>query len=266
MLPTMMLLAALSAVPAQSGGLTLADARLTHGIMGPPRANAKFLPGDTVFLAYDIDGITVDPEGKALYTAAIEVRDSAGKAVVNQKPQDEETVAALGGTRLPAYAQVTIGVEQPAGEYTLKLTVTDRASKKTAALDQKFEVLARDFGIARLLLTGDPEGRVPSGLLGTGQEVFVNAMLIGFKRDGAMQQPNVRVELRVLDENGKPTLAKPFAGEITKDVPAKEIALPVQFVLGLNRPGKFTVEMTASDRNGNKKATQSFPITVYPSK
>jgi hypothetical protein len=265
MLHTLALLAALSAVPGQSGGLSLADARVTHGIMGPARAGTKFLPGDTLFLAYDIDGITADADGKVLYTAAIEVKDSSGKQVVNQKPSDEETIMALGGTRLPAFAQVAIGLEQQPGEYVVKVTVTDRASKKSASLEQKFEVLPRDFGISRLVLTGDPEGRVPAGLLGVGQELYVNAMVVGFQR-GAGQQPNVRVELRVLDESGKPTLAKPFAGEITKDVPPKDTALPVQFLLGLNRPGKFTVELTATDKSNNKKATQSFPITVSPSK
>ena len=49
-----------------------------------------------------------------------------------------------------------------------------------------------------------------------------NGAVVGFGRDGAAQQPNVALELRVLDENGKPTTAKPFGGTIDKDVPAQD--------------------------------------------
>jgi hypothetical protein len=127
MLMTLPLLVALSLAPGQAGGLTLTEPRLTHGQLGPARAGTKVLPGDTLFLAFDIEGISADADGK-------------------------------------------------------------------------------------------------------------------------------------------PTLARPFAGTIDKDVPGGDTALPIQFHVGLNRPGRFTVEVKATDVLAGKTVTQSFPLTVHPVK
>jgi hypothetical protein len=263
MLMTLPLVAALCLAPSQAGGLTLADARVTHGLLGPTRKDTRFLPGDSLFLAFTIRGITADANGKVLYSIGTEVTDAAGKAVFRQPPQDREAINALGGDQLPAFAQVAVGQQQPAGEYTLKATVTDRANKQSQSLTQKFEVLRPDFGLVRLSGTSDAEGQVPAGILCAGGSLWVNGAVVGFQRGGAAQQPNVSLELRVLDENGKPTMAKPFAGTIDKDVPANDTALPIQFLVSLNRPGKFTLEVKATDKVASKTATQSFPITVY---
>ncbi len=68
--------------------------------------------------------------------------------------------------------------------------------------------------------------------------------------------------MRVLDEAGKPTQAKPVAVQVNKDVPADAVLVPGQFLLSLNRSGQFTVELTATDKAGGKKAQLTFPLTV----
>jgi hypothetical protein len=264
MMNSLLLLAALAA-PGQADGLTLTDARLTYGVLGPKRDNAKFLPGDALFLAFAVDGVTAGPDGKVQYSIALEVVGPGGKTLFRQPPQDEEVVNSLGGSRMPAYAQVQVGLEQAPGEYTVKVTVTDRATKKTASLEQKAEVLPKAFGLVRLTTTADPQGQVPAAALGVGGSLYVNGHVVGFQR-GAAGQPNVALEVRVLDEAGKPTLAKPLTGRIDKGVPPKDPVLPGQFLLSLNRPGKFTVEVKATDEVANKTATQSFPITVHEAK
>jgi hypothetical protein len=266
MLLTLPLMAALCLTPGQAGALALTDAHLTHGILGPTRDNARFLPGDTVFLTFTIDGITADPNGKVLYSIAHDVTDSAGKKVSNQPAQDREVINALGGGQMPAFAQVFIGLQQPAGTYTLTVTVTDLATKKSQSLTQKFEVLKPDFGLVRLSASADADGQVPAGILCPGQSLWIHGAVVGFQRGGADKQPNVTLELTVRDDAGKATLAKPLGGTINKDVPAKDVSLPVQFLVSLNRPGKFTVELKTTDLLSNKTVTQSFPFTVHPIK
>jgi hypothetical protein len=262
MMTTLALLAALKLAPGQTGDLTLTGARLTHGILGPKRADAKLLPGDSLVVAFGIEGMTTDREGKVLYSISTEVSDGSGKVVHRQPPRDLEAVNALGGSKLPAYSQVDIGVQQPPGEYSLKVIVGDRTSRKSATLTQKFTVLPAAFGLVRFSITGDAEGLVPAGLLGEGQSVWVNALVVGFVRENNTKQPNLALELRVLDEAGKPTTSKPFSGAVNKDVPAGAASLPIQFLLPLNRTGKFTIEVKATDQVANKSVTQSFPITV----
>jgi hypothetical protein len=265
MLTTLPLLAALSLAPGQAGGLTLTDARVTYGVMGPVRDNTKFLPGDSLFLTFTISGITADPNGKVLYSISTEVTDAAGKVLFKQPAQERDTINALGGDQMPAFAQVAIGQQQPPGEHTLKVTVTDLATKSSQTLTQKFEVLKPDFGLVRLSASADSEGQVPAGLLSTGQSLWINGAAVGFQR-AAGGQPNVTLELTVFDEAGKPTLAKPFGGTVNKGVPPKDTSLPVQFHVALNRPGKFTLQLKATDGLANKTATQSFPFTVHPVK
>jgi hypothetical protein len=262
MLMTLPLLAALSLAPGQAG-LTLTDARVTYGVLGPTRTNTKFLPGDSLYLTFNISGITADAEGKVLYSIATEVTDTGGKSLFKQPAQDRDVINALGGNQLPAFAQVAIGQMQPPGECTLKVTVTDLASKQSKTLEQKFEVAKPEFGIVRLSGSADADGQVPSGLLTVGHSLWINGAVVGFRRGPGTGQPNVTVELKVTDSDGKPTMAKPFGGTINKDVPAKDTALPIQFHVALNRPGKFTLEIKATDALAGTSTTQSFPITVH---
>jgi len=261
MVNSLIVLAALAA-PAQAGGLTLSDAKLTYGQLGPKRDNAKFLPGDLFFLAFNLDGVTAGPDGKVQYTMALDVTGPGGKTIFRQPPQDEEVINLLGGSRLPAFAQLQIGLEQAPGEYVVKVTVTDRASKKSGTLEQKLEVLPKGFGLVHLTLTADQKGQSAAGVLCVGQPLYINNHVVGFQR-GAGGQPNVAIELRVLDEKGNPTLTKPLTGRIDKGVPPKDPVLPVQLLVSLSRSGKFTVEVKATDEVANKTVTQSFPITVY---
>ena len=261
MLTTLALTASLSLLPAQAAPMNLTQVGATYGALGAPRKDNQLLPGDQVFVAFNIEGITVAPDGRVLYSMATEVLNTQGKVVFSQDPRDLEAINALGGTSLPAFAQLDVGLDSPPGEYTVRVTVTDRASKHQAVLNQKFQVLKKAFGLVRLTTTMDPESRISASVFESGASCWVNCGVVGFGQN-SQGQPQVTVELRVLDDKGQLTLAKPFTGEIGQDVPSKLASLPVQFHLGLNRAGRFTVELKATDRVSNKTAVLAFPITV----
>jgi hypothetical protein len=239
---------------------------MTYCQLGPARTDSKFLPGDTLFLAFDIKGVTVDKENKVQYSTTIEVCDAKGKTCYKQPSQEQTVVNVLGGNSFPAVARVDLGLDQAPGEYTLNVTVTDRASKQSKTLSQKFSVLPKGFGVVALTTSSDADAHLPVGLMCVGESVWVNAAVVGFERDKSTGQPHVDLELRILDEQGKPTVAKPFTGTINKDVHAKAPALPLQFHLYLNRAGKFTIEGKATDKVSGKTSRVSFPITVLPHK
>jgi hypothetical protein len=259
---TFAFVATLGLPPGASGAMTLTNVRLTHGILGVPREGTKFLPGDICVFAFDVQGITADESGKVLYSVAMEVTDANGKVTFRQAPQNLEANNSLGGDRLPAYANLTIGLDEPPGKYKVKVTVTDRAARTSATLTRSYEVLPGAFGLVRLTTTADPDGRVPLPFPAEGQSLWIGFGAVGFGRDGDTGHPHLEVTLRVFDESGKPTLAKPFTGRVTKDVPKKARAVPMQFMLELNRPGKFTVKVEALDKVKNAKATLAFAVTV----
>ncbi len=262
---TVAVLASLSLAPNQAGSLSLTNQRITYGIHGAPRTDIRVLPGDSLCVAFDIEGVKVDDAGKVLYSIATEVFDSNNRSQFKNSPRDQEAVNSLGGNRLPATAFLDIGLDQLPGEYTLKVTVTDRAARASKELTQKFTVLPKAFGLVRLTTTTDPEGHHPAPFVGDGQSLWLNFGVVGFTR-GPTKQPNVTVEMVIRDAAGKPTLAKPFTGAVADKVPENVLGLPMQFLLSLNRDGKFTVELTATDQLSKKTAKATFPLTVLKTK
>ncbi len=259
---TVVLAAALAAAPDDKDKLTISDVRDTLGMMGPTRSADKVLPGGELFLCFNVEGVTVDDAGKVHYSMAVEVADAKGKVLFKQDPKDLEAPASLGGDRIPAYAHLDVGLQSPPGEYTVTVTVVDLPSKRSQELKRTVEVLAKDFGLVRVKTTSDQESQIPVAVAGAGEGLWITFGVVGFGRGGDGKQPDLTFEMRVLDEAGKPTRAKPFTLQVNKDVPADAVLVPGQFFLSLNRPGKFTVELTATDATGGKKAQLTFPLNV----
>jgi len=241
----------------------LTNVRMTIGELGGPRPSAKLLPGDVLFIGYDINGLTIDADGTAKYTMAMEVVDAAAKPIFKQDPRDLADFVPLRGNVMPARAFITIGLDQPAGAYTCNITVTDPKNKSSDKLTVKFEVLKRDFGVVAVYTTHDERGAFSAPTTGTvGQTVFVQFSVASFQRDPKTKQPNVEFEFQILDDKGQPTLGKPRTHIQDSMVDEKEGAFAMRFPLFMSRPGKFTVRITATDKVANKKASYELPVTV----
>lgn len=264
MISTLAVVAAMSLAPAQAGDLKLSNPRATYGVLGALRASDKILPGDVYFLTFDIENLKTDDEGKILYSMGMELVNPQGQTEYKKDPLERPPLYnVLGGSRIPAFAHAQTGTETTPGIYTLKVTVIDRTTKKSASLERKFEVLKKGFGLVELSTSYDKDGifSAPFGGI-TGQSLFVNFWIVGFERAGKDMQPNIVFEMRVLDEGGKPTLPKAVTGDINKDVPGDWQRLPMNFILPLNRAGKFKVNLKATDLISKKTAELILPITV----
>jgi hypothetical protein len=268
MLASLALLALLQPAIPGADALSLANPRITYGVLGPTRPAPNMVhPGDNLVLSFDIQGISVDDSGKVSYSTVVEVADASGKSLFKQPAKKYQEFLALGGSTLPAYAQVDLGLDSPAGKYTIAVTVTDNATQKSASAKQDFTVGKKEFSLIRLNASGDGDGLVPLGALAAGQPFFLHAAVVGFGVERAVEkQPKVSVVLRVLDENNKPLVAKPFTGSIDKNVPANATSLPIRFFVPLNRPGSYTLELTATDGVQNATSKLTYPITVHPHK
>jgi hypothetical protein len=259
---TVALLGVVTSLQGQANQLAFSNIRTTYGVLGVPRDNSRFLPGDRCVLAFDVDGFTADESGKVHYSIALEVTDDRGRVKFRQEPKNREAKNSLGGRKVPAYVDLQIGLDQPKGNYQVKATVTDLASKASRSLLRSFDVVAPNFGLVRLTTTADAGGQYPLPFPCEGQTLWVNFGAVGFERDRATGQPNLAVSLTVRDDEGRETLPKPLSGAVTKDVPKKARGVPMQFMLELNRAGKFTVDLKAVDKVTGKQAKLSFPLTV----
>lgn len=263
------LAAALAFTPAQSpapaGTLNLTNVRATYGELGGNRPPGKLLPGEVLWVGFDIEGLTIAPDGQANYAMASEFLTDAGKLFRKDEPFEMVSFVPLGGNKVPGRAFVVIGTDQPAGGYVMKLTVTDKATKATKTLEYKFEVAEPGFGIVAVYACADPDGRLSAPTTGVvGQPLFVQFMVIGFQFDGGKRQPNVQVEMVPIDESGKPTLPQPLSTVVETGVDEKDARFTLRFPLPLTRVGKFTIRLKATDKLGNKTATFDLPIAVIP--
>jgi hypothetical protein len=246
----------------QAGGkLSLANVRSTYGVNGPVRDDAKYLPGDRIDLSFDITNITVDPKsGLAKWKMVMEVFDDKKPKSIFSKETPNEMVVVLGGRRLPAYCFVSMGLDQPPGKYTLRVTVIDEANKATTKHDHPFVVGEKAFGIVGLMAQ-------PIGL--TSQTSGARFDVVGMKRDGK-NSFDLKVSMRIYDEKNQPTLQQPLASEFPKDLPSmvepeKLNTLPVAFPIELTRPGRFRVELEATDNLAKTTKKLSYTLNVLDS-
>src|SRR6188508_273852 len=71
-------------------GLALTNVRNTYGELGGTRPDSKFMPGDVVFVAFDIENITVGADGTCKYTMGMAVNDKNNKPTLKQDPAERE--------------------------------------------------------------------------------------------------------------------------------------------------------------------------------
>jgi hypothetical protein len=266
MLSTLVLAAALNLLPAQMPALRLSNDRLPFGgEFGPPRADNKFLPGDRVFLAFDIEGLKLDDFNRATFSMGLAVTDVNGKLVYEQKPARQETQIPLGGNKLPARAYFDTSLDMSSGTYTCQVTVKDLTTNESKSIDKKFDVLPKTFGLVNMYVSGDDKGEVPAPLQGmAGQALWLNFVIVGFERAGQAKQPDLEITFRTLDSDKKPTAVKPRVETLNAGVPETESRLPISLPLPLNRVGTFTVEITVKDKVAGKTADMTFQVTVSP--
>ena len=269
---TLALTTALHLAPAQAGTLELKNVRVTYGTLGQERKDAKeVLAGDVFHVAFDIEGLQISDDGRVLYRMGMELTKAGKKdPEFKQEPRDLEAVNTLGGTRVPAFARTTVGLDTVPGDYTLKVTITDRASKQKQELTRSFRVVPPRLGIVQLSLYSYNDGQgtaLPAPPLGVpGQAILLHFAVVGFALDKDKMQPNVVTEVSVLDEAGKPVLAKPFSGTTTEVGAQFKKILPMDFPVQLNRSGKFKLQLKVTDKLANKTAEQTLDLTVVEQK
>jgi hypothetical protein len=258
------LVLALALSVGQDAKLEITQPHATYGYLGasrPPGDGA--LPGDVLLFTFNIKNLKLDKGGRASYSVGVEIKDTDGDVLFRQKPQNAIAQNCFGGNLFPFSTSMEVPLNSKPGVVTWHLVITDRNSNQTLTVDGKGKIRPADFGIVQLTTTADREGRVPMPPVGVvGSQVYINFATVGFGRAPGTKQPDIKVGLRVLDESKKPTLNDPLAGHIHADVPDGVRLLPLQFGLTMNRPGRFTIELTARDETTGKSDRVTLPVRI----
>jgi hypothetical protein len=145
------------------------------------------------------------------------------------------------------------------------MTVTDRKSNISKSIAQNFEVIEPAYGIVAFRMSYDMEDTMPAPLQGvTGQALAMHFGIINFTRDPATRQPNNQIEVRILDETGRPTTEQPQLFVVKQGVSEEKPIIELNLPLPLTREGVFTVELKATDALAAKSYKMTFKIKVAP--
>jgi hypothetical protein len=245
-------------LPGLSSAVEIKNIRPCYGPFGATRYEAKCLPGDMLFMTYEIDARVIDPKtGRANYSTTLELLDSKDTSLF-KSPNDHEVVPALGGTRIPGDLHVIMGPKQAPGKYSIRLTVRDKNGKpeNDKVFKYDFEVVKEAFGFVGV--SAPAVGFV-------GQPYVTGFGLVNLKLD-AKGKPDVELTVRVLDDKGKPA-SEPQKAIFPRDLPEKIDLKEANFVpwthpIFLNRAGRFTIEVSAKDKNSGTTSQFSYPLTV----
>ncbi|MGL4552038.1 MAG: hypothetical protein ACRC33_12735, partial [Gemmataceae bacterium] len=242
-----LVLSVLTLSPAQAGDLEIKNVRLTYGIHGQERKDDKILPGEKVYVSYDVTGLKVGPDGEVKYETSYElIHKATGKPVLQEAMTEKAAVNNLGGSVLPSFALTVFGLDSKLGVYTVKVVVRDKVTKKQATLSKDVELVAPKLGFIRVQLLSAGGG--PTAPIAVpGQAVLLQYALVGFKLDKA-GSGDVTVQVELLDDGGKPTVETPAKVNF-KPAPKADLVI-VEFKLlpiQLNRAGKFKLVLKATD-------------------
>ena len=266
MVTTLALMALLELAPNQAT-LKLTDIQASHGLMGPKREKDEVMLGDAYVLEWIIKGLKTDAGGKAYYTMSVEVKNSKGKVVFREKPKDDEKkehLLSLGGDQVNAFYLVSFGTDSEPGKYTITITITDLTSKMSDSFTRTVEVLKPGFGMVLTSLSFDANGLVPAAVtIQVGQTIQINTRVTGYAVD-EKKNPSFLASMRVL--SGGKDVTKPHSVTINRHFDKTVKFMPLSFVLNMNRPGTFTIELKVADQIAKKVTTERFDITVVSRK
>jgi hypothetical protein len=250
-------LVALCLCPLHASALELKNVRPSYGPLGAARVNTKCVPGDSLFMTYDIEGLTINPKTKrANYTTTLELVDSTGQ-VAFKKDTPNDVAPQLGGSRMPGDLFVILPRNQKPGKHKVRLTVKDNLAKEIKSFEYPFDVIPPDFSFVG----------VTAKAVGFPGENYVAGFAIVDMALDPKQQPNVDIVMRVFEQTGKNLVTPQILSNLPKDLPEeidvkKENFVPMQFPIYLNRPGTFVIEVMAYDKIAKKNIQLRYTLTV----
>lgn len=243
--------------------LKIQNIKARHGHFGPERASLDVYPGDEIDFTYSITGVQSDADGQVDCEIELKATDEAGKTLFNRKTPIKE-VLAFGGTSMPGFANLGLGLTTKPGKYSLALTVTDKLSQETASFERTVTCLKPDFTIVRPRFSYDAEGKAGAALTAVvAQKIFFSMTAAHFDRTA--KKIEMTWTMQLYDAKGKELMPKPLTVKVASDdeeAVAKNETVTFSGSFTCGQPGAFKVKITATDKVNNKTATFEAPIKV----
>jgi len=248
---------ALGLFPNLGSALEIKNIRPSYGPFGATRSETKLLPGDVMFISYELDGLGIDPKtSKTNYDTTLEFVDAKDKVLFMKKNPNNELLPMLGTGRMPGDLHIIVPPGQPAGKYAIRFTVHDRVGKEAKVFTYPIEVLPQGFGFVGVTA---PAIGLP------GQHYVLGFGVVNLATD-KKSMPSAEVSIKIMDDKGT-AVVPAVKYEWPRDMPdgidlSQANFVPVSHSIFLNRPGRFRIEIRVNDKFGTKMAEMTYPMTV----
>jgi hypothetical protein len=253
----------------------VADPILQQFEDGPPlAADYKFLPGETVFFSFQVQGYQPSPERQVRLSYAIETLD--GDRIRLAEPSSEKletTISDLDKDWLP---RIRYSVPLPPyalpGEYRIAARVTDELNGHQAAAEAKINVGGRAVEKSdsltlrnfRFLRGEDDAAPLSPAAYKSGDSLFARFDVTGYKI-GDKNRILVVCGMSIVAPSGKEMFSEPRAA-----VDEEETFYPKRYFLGafsLNvqpktTPGVYTLVISVRDEVGGQTYQSRQPFRI----
>jgi len=237
--------------------------RLTYGQQGPERPDHRVLPGEDVHMEYVARGIGHDAKGEVDLTIAGELVDREGRKIREALPIPSKGRSYAGPSMYVSSVGFELAPDLTPGEYHIRAILSDKITGRVMNFEHPLFVTRPEFGVVRLRLTHDKEGRLPAGgQITAGQQIYIRGRLVNYARDGERIHVSIKVSVLGPDgTDGTPTPIAPIAfdgnWEASKNV---NFERPLQSI----QAGKTRIVIEVEDLIGEKKARYEMPVLIHP--
>lgn len=262
---------------AEPSQLTLLNPTIHQYEDGPPiSVTDYFVPGETVFLSFQVDGYTtriVDEEPVVHLKYRIEAVDYDG--ILLDKPLEAELKQKLTYQDKDWKPKIRYSVVVPplalSGTYQIRATVTDMISKRTATTSATFRVRARDVPASdhlvirnfRFLHSESDEQPLLEPVYRAGEFLWARFDITGYKH-GPENLIDIQYGVRILDENDQEVYNNYPAVHVTEGSFYPKRYLPGIFSIEIQpgTEGTYKLEVIVEDLIGNQKAIAQHSFQV----
>jgi hypothetical protein len=234
----------------------------------------SFVPGETIYLRFDVENYTRTAEQKTAIAWVIEATDPKGIPIVPPiQGKKEATLQEEDKDWLPR-VRVPIEVPSPApgGSYSLHIKVTDTISNNTATADTKFSVSGAQFPPAQELAIRnfgffhseeDPHP-LESPAYRAGESMYARFQIAGYKY-GPANAIEVTYGISILGPAGNVMYTQDPAVEEKSASFYPKPWVDANMSLSLNagtKAGEYTLVIKVNDKVGNQTAEIRKPFHV----
>ena len=237
------------------------------------RTDTVYQPGETLYLAFNIQGYTVDRNSRVKLTYAIQALDfhgvpfvepEVGKIDTELAPQDTKWMPRVRfSPALPLFAE--------SGKYKFVIQVKDELAAKEAALETPFQVKGRYVELsATLVIRNFTFSREEDGEPITvpayrrGDVLWASFDMTGYKI-GPKNLVEVDYELSVVNAESKLIFRQPAPAEEKGTTFYPRRYVHAVFNLNLEKgiqPGEYTIALTVRDHIGDQTSESRQKFTV----